>query len=105
MTYGEEFSKRNATVGVIWCNRRDAGLCRLGIQVMPLLLIIESLFSDADYVKELVNWAKPGLHTDGWKAFAYVLEAIYDKETALRKTKRLKASDSGNSSVDSQQRN
>ncbi|XP_031481517.1 ascus wall endo-1,3(4)-beta-glucanase [Nymphaea colorata] len=108
--YEEEFSKGNRVVGVLWSNKRDSGLwfapaewreCRLGIQMLPILPITEVLFSNTDFVKQLVNWVVPVLGRDGvgegWKGFAYAMEAIYDKKSALQKIRTLNGHDDGNS--------
>ncbi|KAF3443937.1 hypothetical protein FNV43_RR13627 [Rhamnella rubrinervis] len=108
--YEEEFTKANKVVGVLWSNKRDSGLwfapaesreSRLGIQVLPLSPITEVLFSDASYVKELVDWSLPAFKrvgvVEGWKNFLYAMEGIYDKESALEKIRSLKAFDDGNS--------
>ncbi|KAG9448710.1 hypothetical protein H6P81_008675 [Aristolochia fimbriata] len=106
----KDFSIDNRMVGVLWSNKRDSGLwfappewreCRLGIQVLPLLPITEALFSDFEFVKELVKWTLPALEREGvgegWKGFVYALEAVYDKNWALEKIKELKGFDDGNS--------
>ncbi|KAF3786526.1 hypothetical protein EJ110_NYTH11775 [Nymphaea thermarum] len=108
--YKEEFSKGNRVVGILWSNKRDSGLwfapaewreCRLSIHMLPILPITEVLFSNADFVKQLVNWVVPVLGRDGvgdgWKGFAYTMEAIYDKESALKKIRTLNGHDDGNS--------
>jgi endo-1,3(4)-beta-glucanase len=108
--YEEVFTIENKVVGVLWANKRDSGLwfaprewreCRLGIQVLPLLPITEVLFSDVDFVRELVKWTSPALERkgvgEGWKGFIYALEGIYDKENALVKIKNLNGFDDGNS--------
>ena len=104
--YEEEFAKDNRIVGVLWANKRDSKLwwapatcreCRLGIQVLPLLPITETLFSDADYVKELVEWTMPFLSSQGWKGMTYALQGIYDKKTALQNIRKLTGFDDGNS--------
>ncbi|XP_009600096.1 glucan endo-1,3-beta-D-glucosidase [Nicotiana tabacum] len=109
--YGEEFTKDNRVVGVLWSNKRDSSLwfapaewreCRLGIQVLPILPITEVLFSDVQFVKQLVEWTQPALAREGgvgegWKGFVYTLEAIYDKVGALDKTRSLTGFDDGNS--------
>ncbi|GMI76804.1 hypothetical protein like AT5G15870 [Hibiscus trionum] len=108
--YGDEFTKENRVVGVLWANKRDSGLwfappewkeCRLGIQLLPILPISEALFSDIEFTRELVNWTLPALERDGvgegWKGFVYALEAIYDKQSALEKIKNLQGHDDGNS--------
>ncbi|KAM3286332.1 putative endo-1,3(4)-beta-glucanase ARB [Capsicum chacoense] len=108
--YGEEFTKNNRVVGVLWSNKRDSSLwfappewkeCRLGIQVLPILPITELLFSDVQFVKQLVEWTMPALAREGvgegWKGFVYTLEAIYDKVGALHKTRSLTGFDDGNS--------
>ncbi|KAG4922725.1 hypothetical protein AAZX31_18G246600 [Glycine max] len=104
--YEEEFAKDNRIVGILWANKRDSKLwwasaecreCRLGIQVLPLLPITETLFSDADYVKELVEWTVPFLSSQGWKGMTYALQGIYDRETALQNIRKLTGFDDGNS--------
>ncbi|XP_065854643.1 glucan endo-1,3-beta-D-glucosidase 1 [Euphorbia lathyris] len=108
--YEQEFTVENRMVGVLWANKRDSGLwfappdwkeCRLGIQLLPLLPISETLFSDVGFVRELVNWTLPALGREGvgegWKGFVYALEGIYDKETALEKIGKLNGYDDGNS--------
>ncbi|XP_074578217.1 glucan endo-1,3-beta-D-glucosidase-like [Curcuma longa] len=108
--YEDDFSSQNRVVGVLWNNKRDSGLwfapaewreCRLGIQVLPLLPITEVLFRDVRFVKELVNWTAPALAREGvgqgWKGFVYALEGMYDRETALEKTRMLTGHDDGNS--------
>ncbi|ONK69448.1 uncharacterized protein A4U43_C05F22990 [Asparagus officinalis] len=56
---------------------------------------------DVRFVKDLVNWALPSLSREGvgegWKGFVYAMEAIYDKATALEKTRELHGYDDGNS--------
>ncbi|XP_077222725.1 glycosyl hydrolase family 81 protein [Tasmannia lanceolata] len=108
--YEEEFSRENRVVGVLWANKRDSALwfappewreCRLGIQVLPLLPITEIVFSDVGFVRELVKWTLPALKREGvgegWKGFAYAMEGVYDKETALEKIRSLNGFDDGNS--------
>lgn len=108
--YDYEFTRENRVVGVLWANKRDSGLwfappewreCRLGIQLLPLLPISEVLFSDREFARQLVNWTLPALTREGvgegWKGFAYALEGIYDKESALEKIRRLNGYDDGNS--------
>ena len=108
--YEEDFTKENRIMGVLWANKRDSGLwfappewreCRLGIQLLPLVPISEVLFSDVDYVKELVEWTLPALNRDGvgegWKGFVYALQGIYDNEGALQKIRNLNGFDGGNS--------
>ncbi|KAL1160748.1 hypothetical protein V6Z11_A07G084700 [Gossypium hirsutum] len=108
--YGEEFTRENRVVGVLWANKRDSGLwfappdwreCRLGIQLLPILPISEVLFSDIEFTRQLVNWTLPALGREGvgegWKGFVYALEAIYDKESALEKIRNLSGHDDGNS--------
>nr|XP_012575349.1 probable endo-1,3(4)-beta-glucanase ARB_01444 isoform X1 [Cicer arietinum] len=108
--YDEEFAKENKVVGVLWSNKRDSGLwfasaewkeCRLGIQLLPLSPISEVLFSDVDYVKELVEWTLPALNREGvgegWKGFVYALQGIYDNESGLKNIRRLNGFDDGNS--------
>ncbi|KAG2404016.1 hypothetical protein LR48_Vigan843s002200 [Vigna angularis] len=104
--YNKEFAKDNRIVGVLWSNKRDSALwwaaatcreCRLGIQVLPLSPITETLFSDAAYVKELVEWTFPSLSSQSWKGMTYALQGIYDKQTALRNIRTLTAFEDGNS--------
>ena len=72
----------------------------LGIQLLPIVPISEALFPDAGFVKELVSWTAPALARDGvgdgWKGFVYALEGVYDKESALAKTRALASHDDGN---------
>lgn len=108
--YGEEFTRENRVVGVLWANKRDSGLwfappdwkeCRLGIQVLPLSPITEILFSNVEYVRELVRWTMPALGREGvgegWKGFVYALEGIYDKNVAMEKIRNLNGFDDGDS--------
>ncbi|XP_045818216.1 primary septum endo-1,3(4)-beta-glucanase-like [Trifolium pratense] len=108
--YEDEFTEANRMIGLAWSNKRDMELwfgylgarqCLLGIQVLPLVPISEVLFSDVDYVKDLVEWALPSLERDGvgegWKGFLYALQGIYDKEGALEKVRKLSGFDNGNS--------
>ncbi|KAL5080411.1 hypothetical protein RYX36_008832 [Vicia faba] len=99
-------------VGLVWSNKRDTELwfgypgarqCMLGIQVLPLLPMTELLFSNIEYVKDVVEWALPHLERDGegegegWKGFVYALQGVYDKEGALEKIRKLSGFDDGNS--------
>ncbi|XP_068638300.1 glucan endo-1,3-beta-D-glucosidase-like [Aristolochia californica] len=106
----KEFGRDNRVMGVLWSTKRDGALwfappewkeCRLGIQVLPILPITEVLFSDIEYAKELVNWALPALKREGvgegWKGFVYALQALYDKNLALKKINKLDEFDDGNS--------
>ncbi|KAF3443939.1 hypothetical protein FNV43_RR13629 [Rhamnella rubrinervis] len=108
--YEEVFRKENRVVGILWANKRDSGLwfappesreSRLGIQVLPLLPITEVLFSDVEYVRELVEWTLTVLErgdvAEGWKGFLYAMEGIYDNEDALEKIRSLNGFDDGNS--------
>ncbi|KAJ4955545.1 hypothetical protein NE237_012328 [Protea cynaroides] len=108
--YEAEFSGQNRVVGVLWASKRDSGLwfappnwreCRLGIQVLPLLPITEVLFSNVEFVKELVEWTLLALGREGviegWKGFVYALEGMYDKYRALDKIRSLNGFDDGNS--------
>ncbi|XP_062194593.1 glucan endo-1,3-beta-D-glucosidase 1-like [Phragmites australis] len=108
--YEDDFSGNNRVMGVLWANKRDSGLwfappewkeCRLGIQLLPVLPISEALFPDTAFVKDLVSWTMPALSRDGvgegWKGFVYALEGIYNKESALAKTRALTGYDDGNS--------
>ncbi|KAJ1375437.1 Endo-1 [Sesbania bispinosa] len=108
--YEEDFTRENRVMGVLWSNKRDSGLwfasaesreSRLGINLLPLLPISEVLFSNVDYVKDLVEWTLPALNRGGvgdkWKGFAYALQGVYDNEGALQKIRRLNGFDDGNS--------
>ncbi|CAL1390769.1 unnamed protein product [Linum trigynum] len=108
--YPQEFTAENRVVGLVWANKRETRLwfappeqreCRLGIHLLPLLPITEVLFADVEYARQLVNWTVPSLERgdvgDGWKGFAYALEALYDKGIALEKVRRLNEHDDGNS--------
>ncbi|XP_009767363.1 glucan endo-1,3-beta-D-glucosidase-like [Nicotiana tabacum] len=108
--YAPSFVKKNKVVGILWSRKRDSILwfapaerkdIRLGIQVLPLLPITEVVFSDVDYVKELVKWALTSVPKnrteEGWKGFVYALEAIYRKKQALKKVRDLSNHDDGNS--------
>ncbi|XP_019058926.1 PREDICTED: probable endo-1,3(4)-beta-glucanase ARB_01444 [Tarenaya hassleriana] len=108
--YPKEFVSENRVVGVLWANKRDSGLwfapkewreCRLGIQLLPILPVSETLFSDVRFVKQLVEWTLPALARadagEGWKGFAYALEAVYDKAGAMEKVRGLNDFDNGNS--------
>ncbi|XP_060194065.1 glucan endo-1,3-beta-D-glucosidase 1-like [Lycium barbarum] len=108
--YAPSFVKKNKVVGILWSRKRDSILwfapserkdIRLGIQVLPLLPITEVLFSDVDYVKELVKWALTSIPKnrteEGWKGFVYALEAIYSNKLALKKVMDLSSHDDGNS--------
>ncbi|OIT05785.1 PREDICTED: probable endo-1,3(4)-beta-glucanase ARB_01444 [Nicotiana attenuata] len=108
--YAPSFVKKNKVVGILWSRKRDSNLwfapaerkdIRLGIQVLPLLPITEVVFSDVDYVKELVKWALTSVPKnrteEGWKGFVYALEAIYRKKQALKKVRDLSNHDDGNS--------
>ncbi|KAL4277254.1 hypothetical protein AHAS_Ahas20G0288800 [Arachis hypogaea] len=107
--YEEDFTRENRVVGVLWANKRDSALwfappewreCRLGIQLLPILPISEVLFSDVDFVKQLVEWTLPALNREGvgegWKGFVYALQGIYDSESALQKIRSLNGFDDGN---------
>jgi len=108
--YEEEFTKENRMMGILWSNKRETNLwfghsgarqCLLGIEVLPLLPITEVLFSEVDYVKQLVEWGVCALEEDGigegWKGFLYALQGIYDKNGALEKIRKLSGFDNGNS--------
>ncbi|XP_009600095.1 glucan endo-1,3-beta-D-glucosidase-like [Nicotiana tabacum] len=108
--YAPSFVKKNKVVGILWSRKRDSILwfapaerkdIRLGIQVLPLLPITEVVFSDVDYVKELVKWALTSVPKnrteEGWKGFVYALEAIYRMKQALKKVRDLSNHDDGNS--------
>ncbi|KAK9061815.1 hypothetical protein SSX86_018998 [Deinandra increscens subsp. villosa] len=108
--YGADFTRENRVVGILWANKRDSVLwfapaemreARFGIQVLPLLPVTEVLFSDLEYVKQLVEWTLPSLERkgvgEGWKGFVYALEGLYEKENALEKIRKLSGYDDGNS--------
>merc|ERR1712071_67609 len=108
--YGKEFTSTNRMVGVLWSTKRDTNLwfasadckaVRLGIQVLPILPITEKLFPDADFNRQLIEWASPSLSSSdvgaGWKDFVYALEGINDYPTAVTKIRDLKVHDDGNS--------
>ncbi|MCH97256.1 beta-glucan-binding protein [Trifolium medium] len=108
--YEKDFANENRIMGILWSNKRDSGLwfapsewreARVGIQVLPLLPISEVLFSDVNYVKELVEWTLPALTRkdigEEMKGFVYALQAIYDNGGALKNVKSLKGFEDGNS--------
>lgn len=108
--YEPEFIRENRVIGVLWANKRDSGLwfapanwreCRLGIQLLPIVPITELLFSNLEFVKELVEWTTPALKREGvgegWKGFVYALESMYDRENALKNVMNLNEHDDGNS--------
>jgi endo-1,3(4)-beta-glucanase len=108
--YEKDFAKENRIMGILWSNKRDSGLwfapaewreARVGFQVLPLCPISEVLFSDVNYVKELVEWTLPALKrkdiSEEMKGFVFALQAIYDKEAALKNVKSLKGFEDGNS--------
>ncbi|KAF5457051.1 hypothetical protein F2P56_021186 [Juglans regia] len=108
--YGKEFTKKNRLVGILWANMRDSKLwfapaelkaCRLGIQVLPISPITEVLFSDADFARDVVEWASPSLSLSGvgesWKDFVYALKGIYNYGSAINSIRKLKVHDDGNS--------
>ncbi|EPS71727.1 hypothetical protein M569_03028, partial [Genlisea aurea] len=108
--YPGDFTLNNRVVGVLWANKRDSALwfapaewreCRLGIQLLPILPITEALFSDVEFVKQLVKWTWPALSRDGvgegWRGFAYALQGVYDREGGLENVRSLKGYDDGNS--------
>ncbi|CAK9313914.1 unnamed protein product [Citrullus colocynthis] len=108
--YDEGFAEENRVVGILWSGARESRLwfapaewreCRVGIQVLPVLPVTERVFSDEEFVKEVVEWVSPALEREdageGWKGFAYALEGIYDKKSAVEKVKKLKKHDDGNS--------
>ncbi|KAK1410230.1 hypothetical protein QVD17_36765 [Tagetes erecta] len=108
--YAANFTSENRVVGILWSIKRDSVLwfapaefkeMRLGIQVLPLLPVTEILFSDLEYVKQLVEWTLPSLKregvTDAWRGFVYALEGLYEKDIALKNIKKLTGHDDGNS--------
>ncbi|CAN6477527.1 unnamed protein product [Victoria cruziana] len=108
--YNTTFNSDNEVTGVVWSNKRENGLwfapadrreCRLGIQLLPIIPVTETLFQDVAYVKQLVNWAMPALSRagveDGWKGFVYSLQGVYDRDHALASIRSLKTHDDGNS--------
>ncbi|MED6206905.1 hypothetical protein PIB30_030905 [Stylosanthes scabra] len=105
--YEEEFAKENKLVGYFSANMRMRKMrycysekdLKVSFHVLPLLPISECLFSNLDFVKELVEW-KPQFGYgigDGWKGFVHALEGIYDNQIALKKIRSLKCFDCGNS--------
>jgi endo-1,3(4)-beta-glucanase len=65
-----------------------------GFRILPLLPISEVLFSDVDYVKDVVHWALPALLgsdrlEEGWQGFLCALKGQYDKDNSLKKIKKL----------------
>ncbi|KAI3704698.1 hypothetical protein L1987_74925 [Smallanthus sonchifolius] len=108
--YAKDFTNENRVVGVLWANKRHSGLwfapaewreCRLGIQVLPLLPVTEVLFSDVEFVRQLVKWTLPVLAREGvgegWKRFVYALEGVYEKDVSLEQIRSLSGYDDGNS--------
>ncbi|MED6106104.1 hypothetical protein PIB30_001498 [Stylosanthes scabra] len=104
--YEEEFAKENKLVGHLSANmrRRKMRDCwsekdiKVALHVLPLLPISECLFSNVDFVKELVEWTESRYGAgDWWKGFVYALEGIYDNQIALKKIRSLKQFDCGNS--------
>ncbi|XP_058778876.1 glucan endo-1,3-beta-D-glucosidase ARB_01444-like [Vicia villosa] len=108
--YEKDFIKENRIMGILWSNKRSSELwfapsewkeARLGIQVLPLLPISETLFSDVEYVKELVEWTLPALKRkdigEKMKGFVFALQGIFDNEVALKNIKSLKGFEDGNS--------
>ncbi|XP_071705967.1 glucan endo-1,3-beta-D-glucosidase-like [Rutidosis leptorrhynchoides] len=108
--YASSYTRENRVTGVLWANKRDSALwwaprefkeCRLGINVLPLSPITEVLFSDVEYVKQLVKWTLPALAregaAEGWKGMTYALEGLYEQEIALKKIRTLTGHDDGNS--------
>ncbi|KAK7316225.1 hypothetical protein VNO77_35083 [Canavalia gladiata] len=108
--YESAFTEENRILGILWANKRDIKLWfasgvlkeyRLGIHLLPLSPISEALFSNIDYVIELVEWILPALKRegaeDGWKGFVHALQGIYDNEIALQNIKSLKDHHDGNS--------
>ncbi|KAI3930267.1 hypothetical protein MKW92_033844 [Papaver armeniacum] len=65
----------NRVVGVLWANKRD------------------NFVFDLVFVRELVKWVSPALATENWKGFAYALEGLYNKESALQKIRSLEKYD------------
>ncbi|XP_017629248.1 uncharacterized protein LOC108472253 [Gossypium arboreum] len=80
--YGEEFTRENRVVGVLWANKRDSGLWFASPTACEL---------------DIASTGKGESVGDGWKGFVYALEAIYDSESALKKIRNLSGHDNGNS--------
>uniref|UniRef100_A0ACD5UUS7 Uncharacterized protein n=1 Tax=Avena sativa TaxID=4498 RepID=A0ACD5UUS7_AVESA len=106
MIYEDEFSSGTRVVRVVSANKRDGEHPperRLGLQVLPLLPITGALFSDTEFVRELVDWATPALSRqgvgEGLKGGVYALEGIYDKYSALDKARALTAHDDDGSTL------
>ncbi|QHO09482.1 hypothetical protein HN51_067977 [Arachis hypogaea] len=110
--YEEDFTTENKLVGYHSVNMRNRKMrycytskeSKIALHVLPLLPISECLFSNVDFVKELVEWTESGYGDgpadgdgDGWKGFVYALEGIYDNQIALKKIRSLKCFDCGNS--------
>ncbi|KAL5551611.1 hypothetical protein UlMin_001787 [Ulmus minor] len=101
--YGEAFTEKNRIMGVLRANKRDSNLlsfraesreARLAFQVQPLSPITEILFSDVDFVKELVEWALPSLErgvgvVKSLVPFVYAMQGMIDNEGALEKIRLL----------------
>ncbi|MED6106105.1 hypothetical protein PIB30_001499 [Stylosanthes scabra] len=96
------FTKENRLMGILWSNKRESRLWfaskdlkekRLGVHVLPLLPITEFLFSNVDFVKEVVKWTMPCLKRDcveeKSKGLVYAMEGIYDDKAALKKIRNL----------------
>ncbi|XP_057757658.1 glucan endo-1,3-beta-D-glucosidase ARB_01444-like [Arachis stenosperma] len=103
--YGDYFAEENKLVGSLLANHR---LCKMrncytereikiGLHVLPLLPITEFLFSNVDFVKDLVK-STPSEYNEGdtWMGFVYALEGIYNNQVALKKIRSLKDFDAGN---------
>ncbi|MED6106106.1 hypothetical protein PIB30_001500 [Stylosanthes scabra] len=104
--YQEDFVKASKLLDFISVNSRHTEMqyCLekernvLVRHVLPLLPISECLFSNVDFVKELVEWINSS-HRYGSAELAYALEGMYDNKIALKKIRSfmVKHFDCGNS--------
>lgn len=108
--YANPFAEANRVMGVVWSNKRDAGLwfasaeskeMRTGIQMLPVTPYTNILFRNRDYALQLFNWTQPALAqpnvTDQWRGFSWALQALNDPAGALQNVQSLKEHDDGNS--------
>ncbi|GJP41208.1 hypothetical protein CLOM_g882 [Closterium sp. NIES-68] len=108
--YDPIFAAPNRLLGMVWANKRDAGLWfaaaeqtdkRVGIQVLPITPFLSRLFPDAAFNRQVVQWVLPVLAgdatTDEWRGFAWALQATYDPAAARANIEELEAFDDGNS--------
>eukprot|EP00475_Leptophrys_vorax_P028696 TRINITY_DN4172_c0_g1_i3.p1 TRINITY_DN4172_c0_g1~~TRINITY_DN4172_c0_g1_i3.p1 ORF type:complete len:514 (-),score=0.21 TRINITY_DN4172_c0_g1_i3:188-1504(-) len=108
--YDETFANANRLVGMVWANKRDAGLWfaaadqidkRVGIQVLPITPYLLFLFPDREFNAKVTEWALPLVQTDGvtdqWKAFTWAVQATHDPQAARKNIEALSVYDEGNS--------